>query len=98
MLQFLKFSQQGAECRHEFGCNETIESRNDVIGHGTHVAGIAASLEYGVAKGAKIIPVKLIDIEEIPTAGRFTVRYLNIFKSNFVSLCAEYLNRSEVNM
>jgi len=33
----------------------------DCNGHGTHVAGLAAGMEYGVAKMATVIPVKVLD-------------------------------------
>jgi len=35
----------------------------DDSGHGTHVAGTAVSAQYGVAKSAKVIAVKVLDID-----------------------------------
>ncbi len=34
---------------------------NDCNGHGTHVAGTIGSTTYGVAKGVKIVPVRVLD-------------------------------------
>jgi aqualysin 1 len=39
---------------------DTLSCR-DGQGHGTHVSGIAAGTDYGVAKGAEIISVKVLD-------------------------------------
>ncbi|MFJ8910138.1 S8 family peptidase [Amycolatopsis sp. NPDC102389] len=35
----------------------------DTNGHGTYLAGVAASKTYGVAKGAQIVPVRVIDAQ-----------------------------------
>lgn len=34
---------------------------DDCAGHGTHVTGIAAGTTYGIAKGASIVPVRVLD-------------------------------------
>lgn len=36
---------------------------SDTNGHGTYLAGVAASRTYGVAKAAKIVPVRVIDAQ-----------------------------------
>ncbi|MEV7555949.1 S8 family peptidase [Amycolatopsis sp. NPDC089917] len=36
---------------------------SDTNGHGTYLAGVAASKSYGVAKGAQIVPVRVIDAQ-----------------------------------
>ncbi|KAH9258567.1 hypothetical protein BASA81_003069 [Batrachochytrium salamandrivorans] len=38
-----------------------LQGNNDCNGHGTHVASTAAGLEFGVARGAKIIPVQILN-------------------------------------
>lgn len=36
-------------------------SANDLQGHGTHVAGVLAGATAGVAKGARVVPVRVLD-------------------------------------
>lgn len=38
-----------------------FDDANDCDGHGTHVAGTAAGTQYGVAKGAKVHPVRVLN-------------------------------------
>jgi len=48
--------------RISFGANFIVgEAPDDLEGHGTHVAGIAAGATYGVAKKANIVSVKVCD-------------------------------------
>ncbi|KAJ3325588.1 serine protease [Boothiomyces sp. JEL0866] len=47
--------------RASFGASFSAEGDEDVLGHGSHVAGIAAGKEYGVAKSANIIGVKVLN-------------------------------------
>ncbi|KAI9099894.1 peptidase S8/S53 domain-containing protein [Phlyctochytrium arcticum] len=47
--------------RARFGASFSPNGNDDGNGHGTHVAGTAAGTIYGVAKGANIIAVKVLD-------------------------------------
>jgi subtilisin family serine protease len=47
--------------RAAFGVNTVDDVDGDCDGHGTVVAGIAASADYGVAKGAQVRSVKVLD-------------------------------------
>ncbi|KAH7327593.1 peptidase S8/S53 domain-containing protein [Rhizoctonia solani] len=47
--------------RASFGANFVNNNDTDQFGHGTHTAGIATCEEYGGAKGAKIIALKVLD-------------------------------------
>ena len=47
--------------RASFGTNTTKDGKNvDCAGHGTHVAGTVGSATYGVAKGVKLVAVKVL--------------------------------------
>ncbi|CAN3370722.1 subtilase-type proteinase Rrt12p [Diutina catenulata] len=47
--------------RARFGVNLCNEADHDLNGHGTHVAGLVASNDYGSAKMASIVAVKVLD-------------------------------------
>lgn len=51
--------------RLETGYNAIDDNSNtaDCNGHGSHVAGIAAGVVHGVAKGATVVPVKVLDCD-----------------------------------
>ncbi|WP_436494184.1 putative Ig domain-containing protein [Actinokineospora sp. HUAS TT18] len=47
--------------RATWGTNTVDSNNTDCHGHGTHVAGTVGGNEYGVAKGAKIVAVKVLN-------------------------------------
>lgn len=46
-----------------FDAIDNDDKPDDEHGHGTHVAGTIGSEEYGVAKGVKIVPVRVLDAQ-----------------------------------
>lgn len=57
----IDISHPDFEDRAEWGTNVVDNSDSDDNGHGTHTAGTVAGKEYGVAKLAHIISVKVLD-------------------------------------
>src|SRR5207302_1364395 len=44
------------------------QGTEDCLGHGTHVAGIAAGQTYGVAKEATLVPIRIFNCDGVPKA------------------------------
>ena len=57
----VSISHEDFQGRISFGMSVYNDRADDVKGHGTHVAGIAAGATYGVAKAANIISVKVLN-------------------------------------
>lgn len=49
--------------RASFAVNTVDRDNSDCNGHGTHVAGIAGGTKYGVAKGARLVGVKVLNCQ-----------------------------------
>jgi subtilisin family serine protease len=60
-------STSRASCGHDFVENST--NCEDIDGHGSHVAGTAIGLQVGVAKGASVVAVKILDAQGLGTVG-----------------------------
>ena len=50
---------------------DSIEPCDDIHGHGTHVAGVAGGLTYGVAKNATLVALKVFDSKGHSTSAAF---------------------------
>ena len=67
-LRFFSFDHSVRRTHNEFAGRieptqnfVPTENGDDGDGHGTHVAGTAAGSTYGVARGATVVPVKVLD-------------------------------------
>jgi len=56
----IRLTHQDFTGRGEFGANFVGGSNDDNNGHGTHCAGTAGGTEFGVAKGATLVAVKVL--------------------------------------
>ena len=54
--------------RAVWGTNTVDANNSDCNGHGTHVAGTVGGSEYGVAKGVRLVAVKVFDCSGVGTA------------------------------
>ncbi|SDI99147.1 Serine protease, subtilisin family [Actinokineospora alba] len=57
----VRVSHSTFEGRARWGTNTVDSNNTDCHGHGTHVAGTVGGKEYGVAKGVKIVAVKVLN-------------------------------------
>jgi len=68
-------------------------SSADCNGHGTHVAGSAVGTQYGVAKGADVIPVRILDCDGATTTAAL-ISALDLVASVAYSYSPAVLNMS----
>ncbi|MGH3863431.1 S8 family serine peptidase [Actinokineospora sp.] len=57
----VRVSHSTFEGRATWGTNTVDSNNTDCHGHGTHVAGTVGGKEYGVAKGVKVVAVKVLN-------------------------------------
>ena len=56
-----KHPEFGGRVEHGVDLADATDDTSDVNGHGTHLAGIIGGKTYGVAKGVRIVPVRVLD-------------------------------------
>ncbi|CDO95607.1 unnamed protein product [Kluyveromyces dobzhanskii CBS 2104] len=89
----ISHSHPDFEGRTMRGIDTTGEGSGDLIGHGTHVAGLIGSKTYGVAKKANIVEVKVLD-----SMGRGTVSDIIEGLEYVVNQCVAKKRKCVINM
>lgn len=97
----------GVESKHEElqgrveeGINVVEENTHaeDDNGHGTHCAGVIAGRTFGVAKKAKIVPVKILAASGVGTTERTILGLIYAIKHHHGRVRDEDLPKSVINM